>query len=46
MYRCIFKIHVGTLFKNITAIDVTSAMENTCQTAGVYPHILQIDEGG
>ena len=28
------------------ANDVTNATENICQTVGVYPHILQRDNGG
>ena len=32
--------------KKKTSEDVRNAMEDICQTAGVYPHILQRDNGG
>ena len=32
--------------KKKTSEDVRDAMEDICQTAGVYPHILQRDNGG
>ena len=31
--------------KNKTSRDVTTAMEDTCLKAGVYPRILQRDNG-
>ena len=46
MYKRIFKTHVGTPFKNKTGNDVTNVIENICQKAGVYPHILQRNGGG
>ena len=47
MYRYIYSRYtLARPLKNKAANYVTNAMENICQISGVYPHILQRDNGG